>query len=83
MRKRNTVLTVLLCTVFLLTACQRPAEPADKATDADSKTDTVGFENIKVRKLDGTGSPPAARAKVKWKSLHSLETNIPAKAFRS
>ena len=37
MRKRSTVLTVLLCTVFLLTACQRPAEPADKVTDADSK----------------------------------------------
>ena len=54
MRKRSTVLTVLLCTVFLLTACQRPAEPADKVTDADSKTDTAGFENIKVRTLDGT-----------------------------
>lgn len=54
MKKRNTVTAVLLCAVFLLTACQRPAEPSDRETDADSKADTAGFENIKVRKLDGT-----------------------------
>ena len=55
MKKRNTVLAVLLSASFLLTACQNTTEPAAENPAANTNSDTSGFENMKVRKLDGTG----------------------------
>ncbi len=54
MKKRNTVLAVLLSASFLLTACQNTTEPAAENPAANTNSDTSGFENMKVRKLDGT-----------------------------
>ena len=54
MKKRNTVFAVLLSAAFLLTACQNSTEPAAEDTAVNTNSDTAGFENIKVRKLDGT-----------------------------
>ena len=54
MKKRNTVFAVLLSAAFLLTACQNSTEPAAEDTAVNTNSDTAGFENLKVRKLDGT-----------------------------
>ena len=65
MKKRNTVLAVLLSASFLLTACQNTTEPAAENPTANTNSDTSGFENMKVRKLDGTETDMnAARASI-------------------
>ena len=50
MKKRNTVLAVLLSASFLLTACQNTTEPAAENPAANTNSDTVSYTHLDVYK---------------------------------